>query len=125
MNEKLGLEPGFFALLLDKLPAALRATRCSRYRGLAGAMVFAMLSGLVLSIIFVSAPTKPRRLLPTLVLTHSTLLEASPFFGGSTAVLGMISKLIRRTGLASGMGGQTRKSARLNGMSVPPNPAPA
>jgi len=33
MNEKLGLEPGFFALLLDELPAAWRATRCSRYRG--------------------------------------------------------------------------------------------
>ena len=31
MNEKPGLEPGFF--LLDELLAARRATRCSRCRG--------------------------------------------------------------------------------------------
>ena len=56
----------------------------------AGAVVFATLAGLVLSIIFVAA-----RNLIAPIIVHATydaffLWEASPFFGESTAVLGRI-----------------------------------
>lgn len=52
MDEKPGLEPGFFA---RRATGGLTATRCSRHQGHTGAMVVAKLAGLVLSTIFVSA----------------------------------------------------------------------
>ena len=93
MNEKPGLEPGFFARrAAGGLTgyALLPVPRTCRCYDLCHACRFGTFDN------FSVCPQPNRRLLLTPVLTHSTLLEASPFFGGSTTVLGRISKLIRR-----------------------------